>query len=414
MIVSFFERHRIYYGWVILAVAFFTLFIVLGFRFSFGVFYVAILDETGWSRAETAGIFSTAMIVYAIFCLAAGWLFDSLGPRVLFPLGVVVFSIGIVLSSTIQEIWQLYLYYGVLVGIGFSMLGFPPHMAYIPRWFLRRRGLAASLALSGIGVGSLVISMVSERAIEQVGWRNVFLAFGVGSFILLIPPIVLFYRNSPQSIGLNVDGMPLQATGQHLEEGPTLFQAFHDIRYWVLFLGVTMIGLGGMTLVVHQTRMLFDLGTPLLVAASMFGVTGFLRSAGGMIWGPVSDHLGSVTTLFLIGGVTILGLILLLLFPVSPPRWVLWGFVFMWGLGLPAVAPVYATIVANNFHGRHLGKIMGTLDQGYGIGAAIGPFVAGWIFDQVGNYQMMHWLLICVTVLMVCALAYGSRPARVT
>jgi len=85
----------------------------------------------------------------------------------------------------------------------------------------------------------------------------------------------------------------------------------------------------------------------------------------------------------------------------------------MWGLGLPAVAPVYATIVADNFNGKHLGKIMGTLDQGYGLGAAIGPFLGGWVFDRNGNYQAMLIVLIAVVVLMVVALFAGeSHPHR--
>ena len=85
--VAWFDRRGIYYGWVVVAVMFVTLFVALGFRFAFGTFYSAILDETGWGRAETAGVVSAAMIVYAFSAAFAGWLFDRLGARVVFPIG---------------------------------------------------------------------------------------------------------------------------------------------------------------------------------------------------------------------------------------------------------------------------------------------------------------------------------------
>ena len=129
MLVGFFRRRNIYYGWVVLAVAFLTMFLVMGFRFAFGVYYVAILEDTGWTRAETAGIFSTAMIVYAMFSMMAGALFDWLGPRVLFPVGCVVMGLGLMLCSTIETVWQFYLYYGGLVGLAYSLVGFITHMA---------------------------------------------------------------------------------------------------------------------------------------------------------------------------------------------------------------------------------------------------------------------------------------------
>ena len=411
MIVNFFQRRGIYYGWVILVVAFFTLFIALGFRFSFGVFYVAILDETGWSRADTAGIFSTAMIVYAITCLLAGAIFDSFGPRVLFPFGLLIFSTGLILAAGTEEIWELYLYYGVLVGVGFSMLGFPPHMAFIPRWFVKQRGFASSLALSGIGLGSLLITVFSEEAISAYGWRTVFTAFGIGSLVFLMPLMILLYRSNPESIGLFPDGLSKAMSDKQPSNtlaGPTLFEALQNWRYWVLFVGVSMIGLGSMTLVVHQTRMLVDLGYSLSLAAGLFGVTGLLRSFGGVVWGWISDRAGRRWTVVMVGMTASIGVFSLLVASHVFPLFFLGVFVFFWGMGLPAIAPVYGAIVADNFHGKHLGKIMGTLDQGYGLGAALGPFAAGFIFDNTGSYQLTIWALLGVIAINVVTLFWAD------
>ena len=151
-LVGWFGRHGIYYGWVIVAVMFVTLFISLGFRFAFGVFYSAILDETGWLRADTAIVVSASMIVYACTAALSGYLFDRVGARVLFPIGALFMGAGLMLCSTTDSLAGLTASYGIMVGLSYALLGFIPHMAIVPRWFTRRRGLASALALAGVGL----------------------------------------------------------------------------------------------------------------------------------------------------------------------------------------------------------------------------------------------------------------------
>jgi MFS family permease len=111
------------------------------------------------------------MLVYALAALGVGAAFDRLGPRRLFPLAALLLGAGYFLCGRITTLWQFYVYYGVLVGIGYTALGFIPHVSLISRWFVRRRGLASSLALSGMGVGSLIFAPVGEYLIAQYGWR---------------------------------------------------------------------------------------------------------------------------------------------------------------------------------------------------------------------------------------------------
>ena len=105
--------YRFYYGWVIVAASFITVFFVMGTRFSLGLFYTAILADYGWGRAETAGAFSLMMVIHAVMSPVSGILIDRIGPRKLFPIGGIVFGIGLILSSLISEIWHLYLYLGL-------------------------------------------------------------------------------------------------------------------------------------------------------------------------------------------------------------------------------------------------------------------------------------------------------------
>ena len=163
-------RPRIFYGWVIVLVSFLTMVLVVGTRFSFGVFYSSMLTEMGWSRAATAGIFSVSMLVYAAVASGVVAAFDRWGPRRMFPVAAVLLGVGFFLCSRMTTLWQFYFYYGVIVGTGFTALGFIPHVALMARWFDRRRGLATSLALAGTGV------IFPPGTVERVAYCAVWLA----------------------------------------------------------------------------------------------------------------------------------------------------------------------------------------------------------------------------------------------
>ena len=400
--------NRIYYGWVVIWVMFITLFVSLGLRFSFGVFYVAILDETGWQRADTAAIFSIAMAVYTSTILISGALFDRLGPRRLFPLAAVVLGAGIMLSSTMQSILELYLYFGVIVGIAFSLLGFPTHMAVVPRWFYHSKGLASAVALSGVGVGSLVLTNLSEYLITQIGWRDTYFIYGLVAIVVLVPLNAIFHRDSAQELGLPLDGRakdarPHAATDAH---GVTLGRAIRTPAFYVLLLAVTMIGFVSMTMVVHQTRLSIDLGYSFAVASGLFGFTGIMRSAGQMTWGPLSDRIGK-RPIFVM--VTLLGVAgVLLLFPAeqTPTFIILFVYALLFGFGYMGLSPVYAATVSDFFPGRHQGKILGLLDVGFGAGASSGPWLAGYLYDKYGHYHTVLWMVIAGVIITGAALYF--------
>jgi len=401
MPVHFFRSRGFYYGWVIIGTMFITLCLVLGLRFSFGIFYVAILNDTGWSRDDTALIFSISMAVYAGTIILSGALFDRFGPRRVFPVAVVLLSIGIWLCSTIETIWNFYIYYGVLVGMAFSMLGFPTHMAVVPRWFIRRRGLAAAMALSGVGLGALTIPFFSEALIQVIGWRATYGYYSIGLLVILVPLTLFFHRDSPQAIGLFPDGAsesPPEPRNSPVG-GYTALGAMRTPVWWLLFIAVTMIGFVSMTMVVHQTRLSLDVGFSVAAATTFFALTGFSRAVGQLFWGWISDRLNRS---FIFVGVTILGIIgvgFLFAAMETPNIFFLSQFTLLFGFGFMGLSPVYASTVADIFPGRNLGKILGMLDIGFGVGASVGPWLAGWLFERHGHYRFTLYLLIAAMLI---------------
>jgi MFS family permease len=393
--IAWFGRRGIYYGWVIVAVMFVTLFISLGFRFAFGVFYSAILDETGWPRADTAGVVSASMIVYACTAALIGYLFDRLGARVLFPIGALCMGAGLMLCSTSESLAGLTVSYGILLGFSYAALGFIPHMAIVPRWFHQRRGLASAVSLAGVGLGSLGVAALSAELILRIGWRETLWWFGIGAMVVLIPINLVFHRHSAERIGLVPDGpstRPATRTAP-VKDGATIGDAVRTPAFWLLSLAVTMTGVCTMTMVVHQTRLLVDMGYSLALASLIFGTLGVMRAIGGLIWGPLSDRIGRATCVVIICGISIVGLALLWLTSLLPAESfalriaLLSGYVLTFGIGFNGMAPVYASSVSDKFAGRNLGTIFGLLDLGFGLGSAVGPWWAGWMFDRYGNYD---------------------------
>jgi MFS family permease len=393
-LIAWFSRRGIYYGWVIVAVMFVTLFFSLGFRFAFGVYYSAILDETGWSRADTASVVSAAMIVYACTAALAGYLFDRMGARVLFTIGALCMGSGLMLCSTVNSLTGLTAAYGILLGLSYAALGFIPHMAIVPRWFARRRGLASALSLAGVGLGSLGVATLSAELIVRIGWRDTMWWFGIAAMVVLIPLNLLFHRHSAEHVGLLPDGpsdQPVVRTAP-VKSGTSVGEALHMPVFWLLALAVTMTGLCNMILVVHQTRMLVDMGFGLPLASLLFGILGAMRAAGGLIWGPLSDRIGRAACVVIICSISLIGLVLLWLTSLVPPEAfalriaLLAGYLLTFGIGFNGISPVYASAVSDRFAGKNLGTILGLLDLGFGLGSALGPWWAGWMFDRYGSY----------------------------
>ena len=374
---------------------FVTLFVALGFRFAFGVFYSAILDETGWSRADTAGVVSASMIVYACTAALSGYLFDRLGARVLFPIGALCMGVGLMICSTTDSLASLTLSYGIMLGLSYAVLGFIPHMATVPRWFVRRRGLASAASLAGVGLGSLGVSTLSAELIVTIGWRETMWWFGLGAMVVLIPINLVFHRHSAEHVGLVPDGAAVQPTVRTAASRTvvTIGRAVRTRAFWLLALAVTMTGMCNMIVVVHQTRMLVDMGYGLPLASLIFGMLGVTRATGGLIWGTLSDRIGRATCVVVICSISIVGLALLWLAALVPAESfalriaLLSGYLLTYGIGYNGMAPVYASAVSDQFAGKNLGTILGVLDLGFGLGSALGPWWAGWMFDHYGSYS---------------------------
>jgi MFS family permease len=395
------KSHGFYYGWVIVAVSFITLFLALGTRLSFGIFYVAILGEYSWGRGETAGAYSLAMIVNASFALVTGFLIDRVSPRVLFPLGATLLALGLLAASRITTIWHLYLCFGVVIAMGINSIGFGPHVALIPRWFVQKMGLASGLALSGIGIGALVLSPLTEFIIESMGWRSAFLILAGIVLCVAIPVTAIFQRRSPEEVGQYPDGLDphrgIKDSAQGVGAGKpdrsdgasenwTFGAALRTGAFWWIGVVVFCHGLSANMVFVHQAVHVVDSGYSQMLAALLLGLVGLLSSAGGIFFGFLSDRVGREVGFTLGSGAAFLGLLLFLFVRDTSAPWMLYAFVIIYGLGQGGLGPIYSSTMGDLFAGPSLGRIIATVSIEYGLGGALGAYIGGYFYDTMGSY----------------------------
>src|SRR5262245_46667184 len=201
-----FQRVPIYYGWIMVATAFVTMGIAVNSRTVFSLFFPSMLDEFGWSRALTAAIFTTGLLASNAFTPFLGVLMDRLGPRIVFPFGLALMSLGLALATGARAPWQLHLTLGVLVAGASVFVSYMGHSLLIPHWFVRQRGLALGIAFSGVGVGSFVLLPWAQHLIERAGWRGACWAFAAIILFVILPLNVLVPRRKPEELGLHPDG----------------------------------------------------------------------------------------------------------------------------------------------------------------------------------------------------------------
>jgi MFS family permease len=413
-------RLPIFYGWIIVAIAFVTAGLGVTARTAFSLMFPPIVEEFGWDRGLAAGAFSFGFLVSAAISPFVGRLMDKRGPRFVIELGVIVLAAGLLAATTIRTPWQLYLYLGVLVGGGANCMTYTVQSQYLPNWFVRRRALAIGIAFSGVGVGAVVALPWIQALILSEGWRTACWALGIVVLVLLAP-INLLVAKRPEDMGLQPDG-GARATGAARRSNIvdaewvaiewTLARAVRTTRFWWLAVGYFCGGFVWYAVQVHQTKYLVDVGFSPMQAAWALGLVAMAGIPGQILLGALSDRIGReiVWTItcagFAICYAALLGL------AAGPSPVLLYLMVLSQGLLGYAVTSLMGPVVAEIFEGPHFGSIFGLITVPLIVGGAAGPAAAGLLYDRTGDYTAAFWL--CIALCAVGAVAiWRASPGKV-
>jgi MFS family permease len=420
-------RLPFFYGWVVVGVAFVTMAIGVNIRTAFSLLFPPILEEFGWDRGRTAAAFSIGFLAATAYSPFIGILMDRFGPRLVIPLGALLVSAGLMLATLISQPWHLDLTLGVMVGGGSIFMSFLGHSLFLPYWFARKRGLAMGLAFSGVGVGSIFLFPWLQRIILHVGWRNACWVMTTVLVITVLPLNFFIQRRRPEDLGLHPDGDSADEVLHRARTGAdnivdqewasiewTLARAMRTTRFWWLALGFTTSLYAWYAVQVHQTKYLHEIGFPPEVAAYALGLVGFTGSFGQISLGHLSDRIGRewVWTYGMLGFAFCYALLLVM--QQHPTPALLYLMVAAQGFLGYGAASIYGAVTAELFQGRHYGAISGTLSVAGNLGAGLGPWLTGALYDKTGDYTVAFWLGLGMSLVSAsCVWMAAPRKVRV-
>jgi MFS family permease len=414
-------RLPFFYGWVLVAIAFVTMAVGVNARTAFSLLFPAILDEFGWERGVTAGVFSFGFLVSAVITPGIGRLMDRCGPRLVIELGVLMMGAGLILAQFADRPWQLYLTLGALVGGGVNCLAYTGQSLYLTNWFVRRRGFALSIAFSGVGVGSITVLPWVQSLIAVDGWRTA--CWALGLLVLgLLAPLNLLLRSRPEEIGLTPDGGgaapdPADRRGNVVDGAWaaidwTLGRALRTTRFWWLALGYFCGLFSWYAVQVHQTKYLTEIGFSPSEAAWALGFVSLVAVPGQIALGHLSDRIGR-EWIWTIGNTGfVLCCLTLIALRGGQTSTLLYAMVIAQGTLGYSLTSVMGAIPAEIFEGRHFGSIFGTVMLSAILGGAAGPWVAGVLHDHTGSYAPAFWISIGCSAISAAAV-WRAAPGKV-
>jgi MFS family permease len=422
-------RRRPFYGWyIVFASVLVSIAYSVQFNSAYGVFVHHMSADTGWSRTALAGVRTVTRIPEALGAMFVGPLVDRYGARWMMVGGGMFMAATLAMLATIEEIWQLYLYMGVLTPLGAVFLGgFVPTVA-VANWFVRLRGRAMGILSMGGSLGTVLLPLLASPAIEAWGWRGAWVALAVLVLVLTLPAGV-FVRRRPEDLGLHPDGDEHAAGGAPSpgatgRQRPTpttpevVWTRAQVLRTPVMWIMVFAWGVAGFSVTgtnLHMIPHLMDVGFPLVGAAAAVSA----RSAASLLASPVCGWIVERAPLQPIGAIGFLmqgaGIAVLLL-PPSP--WTIGVWIMLFGLG-GAGSHVVSEVIWAHYYGRlSLGTVRGLAYPFQTALAATGPLVIGLLFDVTGGYQSSFLIMaagsLIAALMILLARAPKPPPPRLT
>ena len=415
-------KKKIFYGWWIVAAT--NVICMIGFGtwlYCFGVFFKPMMNEFGWTRAQTALAYSFRGIQGGFAAPMVGWAVDKYGARIVVFLGALVAGLGFILMYFIDSLWSFYLIYGIILSIGMSAMLYIPAMTTIANWFIRMRSRALSLLAVGAGIGGFVCAPAAALLISRYGWRISFVVIGVVIWIVALP-LSQVLRKSPEDMGLKPDGdsarveVAVNAAGAPMEDRIgtgaverdwTLSEALRSRTYWILAFAFFLAAVAHSTVTVHAVNAFTDAGISQVEAAATLGLAIFLSIIGRLTFGWLGDFFKKRYLYVITYLIEALGVLVLVDIDGAGSRYL---FAALFGIGFGGTIPLNPAIRGEYFGRAAFGKIQGFMAPMMMMGSMLGPPLVGHLFDVQGTYRN-GFLVVAILQVLAAVTIFFARPA---
>lgn len=372
--------------------------------YAFPVFLDAIVRDMGWSRAQTAFAMTLASIVVAAVSLLIGVLLRRIGLRTVMVGGSIMAGVGFLLLTGVSELWQFYLYYGLVVSAGMAGIYEVPNLTAVGSWFDRGRSTALGIATTGMGLGGVVMAPLAAWLISRYDWQTTF-GFMAAIVMVLGIPIGAFVMQLSKK-----EHTPLTPGRKEQPEdsSTTLGEALRGRPFWLIAMAATL-WYGAFALgLTHQVAFAVDVGMPALVAAGAVGLLSAFSIPGRLGFGRLGDMMDKRYVLMIAAALQLIAFTILLL-AEDPPMLYLYSCLL--GLGIGGLTPILPGLIGDYFGRRHFSAIYGASYMVTTLGFMIGPVYGGWMYDTTGSYSTAFMSAIAVTLLAIILIRLTPTPA---
>jgi MFS family permease len=404
-------KSKSFYGYHIVAASFVIQAVCIGPLFTYGVFFKQFQAELGWSRAIISGASSLAFFIMGAGGILAGRLNDRVGPKIIMIASGTSLGLGYLLMAHMQAPWQLYFLYGIMVGIGFSTHDVIT-LSTVARWFIKRRGMMSGIVKVGTGAGQLLVPLIAAALIGAYGWRQAYMIIGATALVILVAA-ALVLRRDPADKGQFPDGNSVSGNGTpaaSTDHSIPLKKAVRKGSFWTLCIAEFTIFFCLLTMVVHIVPHATDLGLLPATAAGVLATIGGVSMVGRICMGIANDKIGGKRSLTICFIILLSGLLWL---QIADRAWMLFLFAAVYGFSHGGFFTVMSPLVAELFGIGSHGLLFGLVLFSGTIGGTIGPVLAGRMFDVVGSYQGVFWLLIGLALSGLVLITLLKFPQRV-
>jgi MFS family permease len=383
-------------AWRMVAACFVALFAVYGVAYSFGAFFKPMAAEFGARRSATSAVFSITVLVWCVLGPVTGHLSDRFGPRIVVATGALVMGIGLALTSMIDRLWLGYLTYGLGVGVGVAC-AYVPMVAVVGGWFLRRRNTALGIAVAGIGFGTVCGAPIAAALISHLGWRATYLTFAVAATAILL------------GCAWSAERPPVHVTPSRIQLG----DALRSPTFGFMYASSVTVSIVLFVPFVYLPSFAHDHGASEFASAALVGIIGGASVAGRMGLGSLADRAG-VVRLYQASFLVLALSYGIWLAASSYPAMVMFALVM--GAGYGGYVALSPAVIAHLFGTDRMGTMLGALYTSGGLGAMIGPPLAGMMIDRGGSYRVAiaaaFAIALAAFALLIPLTRYEPSPAE--
>ncbi|HYB72443.1 MAG TPA: MFS transporter [Candidatus Sulfotelmatobacter sp.] len=408
---------RFHYAWIVIGVTFFALMAGMGVRSNFGVYIKPLEAEFHTTREPISRINFLSLLLFALVQPVIGMVLDRYGPRVVLAGSMLLAGLGTVGLAYAPSLFWVGVLYAIVGGIASGGAAVTAGTSVATRWFVKSRGLAIGIAGAGSSTGQLIFFPLATWLLLKTDWRFSYLLQGILMAAVAFPLVAWLARSDPRDLGIapyGADEVPVGSAGTVAPLGAArerrvgLAEAARSRDFWLLAMGFFVCGYTSTGLIqFHFIPYAMDHGFHAMEAANALGLMGALNIVGTMLSGRLCDRVGNRIPLSAVYFLRALAILFLLLVRDGVMLTV-WAMTF--GLTYIASVPPTSGLTADLFGRLSVGKLFGWIFLSHQVGAALGSWIGGYLYDRTGNY-VGAFLSAAALAFVASALSYAIRES---